>query len=93
MPKDTVIVTTWPKVSFPNWEYTVLSQVQTLIGHFLLGKIDRNNFFAPDEKIKCYITHIKQNEDKYHKRKENMERLYRGKKKRRHCTLEVSITT
>jgi hypothetical protein len=47
MSKDVVIVSSWPTGGlagmFKNWEYVVLSRVQTLSGLYLVKPIDMEN--------------------------------------------------
>jgi hypothetical protein len=54
-----VIISTWPKlknnICFRTWEYTVLSQVQTIKGLFLFQKIDIEHLFKPTEELIQFI--------------------------------------
>ncbi len=53
MSKDVIIVTSWPTASmFRNWEYVVLSCVQTLSGLYLVKPIDIDKSFKPSDKLK-----------------------------------------
>ncbi len=48
MPKDVIIVASWPTASiFRNWVYVVLSHVQTLSGLYLVKPIDIDKSFKP----------------------------------------------
>ena len=40
---------------FKNWEYVVLSQVQTLSGLYLVKPIDMEKSFKPSEELRSYI--------------------------------------
>jgi hypothetical protein len=52
MSKDVNIVTSWPNASmFKNWEYVVLSCVQTLSGLYLVKPIDIDKTFKPSDKL------------------------------------------
>jgi len=63
MSKDVIIVASWPTTSiFRNWEYVVLSRVQTLSGLYLIKPIDIHKSFQPSEELKRYITYAKQKE-------------------------------
>ena len=58
MSKDIVIITSWPSGGlFRNWEYTVLSRVQTFKGLYLyLSKdISLDRSFAPSEELSAYF--------------------------------------
>jgi hypothetical protein len=53
MSKDVIIVASWPTASmFRNWEYVVLSSVQTLSGLYLVEPIDIDKSFEPSDKLK-----------------------------------------
>jgi hypothetical protein len=49
MPKDGIIVTTWPteglEAMFKNWEYVILSRECKLIGLYLVEPIDMEKLF------------------------------------------------
>ena len=63
MSKDVIIVASWPtKSMFRNWEYVVLSHVQTLSGLYLIKPIDINKSFQPSDELKRYIKHAKEKE-------------------------------
>jgi hypothetical protein len=47
---------------FRNWEYVVLSHVQTLSGLYLVKPIDIDKSFEPSGKLKKYIKHVKEKE-------------------------------
>ncbi len=44
---------------FKNWEYVVLSRVQTLSDLYLVKPIDIDESFEPSEELKKYINHAK----------------------------------
>jgi hypothetical protein len=53
MSKDVIIVTSWPTASmFRNWEYVVLSRVQTLSGLYLVKPINIDESFEPSDELK-----------------------------------------
>jgi hypothetical protein len=61
MSKDIIIVASWPtKSMFKNWEYVVLSHVQTLSGLYHVKPIDINKSFEPSDELKRYIKHAKE---------------------------------
>jgi hypothetical protein len=63
MSKDAIIVASWPTASmFRNWEYVVLSHVQTLSGFYLVKPIDIDKSFEPSDELKKYIKHAKEKE-------------------------------
>jgi hypothetical protein len=63
MSKDVIIVASWPTASmFRNWEYVVLSRIQTLSGLYLVKPIDIDKSFEPSEELKKYIKHAKEKE-------------------------------
>jgi hypothetical protein len=63
MSKDVISVASWPTASmFRNWEYVVLSHVQTLSGLYLVKTIDIDKSFEPSDKLKKYIKHSKEKE-------------------------------
>ncbi len=65
MSKDVIIVASWPTASmFRNWEYVVLSHVQTLSGLYLVKPIDIDKSFKPSDKLKKYIQHAKEKDTK-----------------------------
>jgi hypothetical protein len=47
---------------FKNWEYVVLSRVQTLAGIYLVKPIDINKSFKQSDELKRYIKHAKEKE-------------------------------
>jgi hypothetical protein len=47
---------------FRNWEYVVLSRVQTLSGLYLIKPIDINKSFQSSDELKRYIKHAKEKE-------------------------------
>jgi hypothetical protein len=60
MSKDIIIVASWPtKSMFRNWEYVVLSRVQTLSSLYLVKPIDIIKSFKPSDELKRYIKHAK----------------------------------
>jgi hypothetical protein len=46
---------------FRNWEYVVLSRIQTLSGLYLIKPIDIDKSFKPSD-VKKYIKHAKEKE-------------------------------
>jgi hypothetical protein len=63
MSKDVIIVASWPTASmFRNWEYVVLSRVQTLSGRYLFKPIDIDESSKPSDELKKYINHAKEKE-------------------------------
>jgi hypothetical protein len=63
MSKNVIIVASWPTASmFRNWEYVVLSRVQTLSGLYLVQPIDIDKSFEPSDELKKYIKHAKEKE-------------------------------
>jgi hypothetical protein len=61
MSKDVIIVASWPTASmFRNWEYVVLSHVQTLSGLYLVKPNDIDKSFEPSDELKKYIKHEKE---------------------------------
>ncbi len=63
MSKDVIIVASWPaKSMFKNWEYVVLSRVQTLSGLYLVKSIEINKSFEPSDELKRYIKHAREKE-------------------------------
>jgi hypothetical protein len=61
MSKDVIIVASLPTASMfrKNWEYAVLSHVQTLSGLYFVKPIDIHKSFEPSEELKKYIKHAK----------------------------------
>ncbi len=63
MSKDAIIVSSWPTGSlaavFKNWEYVVLSCVQTLSGLYLAKPIDMDKSFQPSPQITSYMDKIR----------------------------------
>ena len=63
MSKDVIVVASWPtKSMFKNWEYVVLSHVQTLAGLYLVEPIDIDiiKSFEPSDELKRYIKPAKE---------------------------------
>jgi hypothetical protein len=63
MSKDAVIVSSWPTrglvAMFKNWEYVVLSHVQTLSGLYLVKPIDMDKSFQPSPQLTSYMDKIR----------------------------------
>jgi len=63
MSKDAIIVSSWPTGSlaamFKNWEYVVLSRVQTLSGLYLVKPIDMDKSFQPSPQLTSYMDKIR----------------------------------
>ncbi len=63
MSKDAIIVLSWPTGSlaamFKNWEYVVLSCVQTLSGLYLVKSIDMDKSFQPSPQLTSYMNKIR----------------------------------
>ena len=66
MLKDVLIVSSWLTgglaAMFNNWEYVVLSQVQTLSGLYLVKPIDIEKSFKPSEERRSYIDSARKRE-------------------------------
>ncbi len=63
MSKDVITVASWRTASmFRNWEYVVLSHVQTLSGLYIVKPIDIDESFEPSDKLKQYIKYAKEKE-------------------------------
>jgi hypothetical protein len=66
MSKDVVIVSSWPTGGltgmFKNWDYVVLSRVQTLSGLYLVKPIDTEKSFKPSDELRSYIDSARQKE-------------------------------
>jgi hypothetical protein len=63
MSKDVIIDALWPTASMcRNWEYVVLSHVQTLSGLHLVKPIDIDKSFKPLDELKKYIKPAKEKE-------------------------------
>ena len=66
MSKDLLIVSSWPTgglaAMFKNWEYVVLSRVQTLSGLYLVKPIDMEKSFKPSEELRSYIDNARKKE-------------------------------
>jgi hypothetical protein len=63
MSEDVIIVASWPtKSMFKNWEYVVLSRVQTLSGLYLVKSIDIDKSFEPRDEPKRCIKYAKEKE-------------------------------
>jgi len=64
--KDVIIITSWPTggltAMFKNWEYVVLSWVQTLSGLYLIQPINMEKSFKPSEELKRYMDYARQKE-------------------------------
>jgi hypothetical protein len=67
MSKDAIIVSSWPTGSlaamFKNWEYVVLSHVQTLSGLYLVKPIDMYKSFQPSPQLTSYMDKIRKFEE------------------------------
>jgi hypothetical protein len=61
--KDAIIVSSWLTRglagTFKNWEYVVLSCVQTLSGLYLVKPIDMDKSFQPSPQLTSYIDKIR----------------------------------
>ena len=55
MSKDVVIITSWPRGFFKNWEYVVLSRVRTHEGLYLFQKICMDKDFSPSEELSLFF--------------------------------------
>ena len=54
--KDVIIISSWPKGNlFKNWEYVVLSRVQTLEGLYLLEPISLTKSFKATQELIRYL--------------------------------------
>jgi hypothetical protein len=66
MSKQLLIVSSWPTgglaAMFKNWEYVVLSQVQTLSGLYLVKPIDMEKSFKPSKEQRSYIESARKKE-------------------------------
>ena len=66
MSKDVLIVLSWTTeglaAMFKNWEYVVLSRVQTLSGLYLVKPIDMEKSFKPSEELRSYIDNARKKE-------------------------------
>ena len=64
--KDVIIIMSWPTgglaAMFKNWEYVVLSRVQTLSGLYLIQPIDMDKSFKPSEELKKYMEYARRKE-------------------------------
>ena len=64
--KDVIIITSWPTgglaAMLKNWEYVVLSRVQTLSGLYLIQPINMEKSFKPSEELKRYMDYARQKE-------------------------------
>ena len=63
MSKDAIIVSSWPTgglaAMFKNWEYVVLSCVQTLSGLYLVKPIDMDKSFQPSPQLTLFMDKIR----------------------------------
>ncbi len=63
MSKDAIIVSSWPTGSlaamFKNWEYVILSRVQTLSGLYFIKPIDMDKSFQPSPQLPSYMDKIR----------------------------------
>ncbi len=63
MSKDAIIVSSWPTgglaAMFKNWEYGILSHVQTLSGLYLVKPIDMDKSFQPSPQLTSYMDKIR----------------------------------
>jgi hypothetical protein len=68
MSKDVIVVMSWPTggltAMFKNWdwEYVILSRVQTLSGLYLVEPIDTEKSFKPSPELKKYIENARRKE-------------------------------
>ena len=66
MSKDLLIVSSWPTgglaAMFKNWEYVVLSRVQTLSGLYLVKPIDMEKSFKLSKELRSYIESARKKE-------------------------------
>ncbi len=81
MSKDAIIVSSWPTGSlatmFKNWEYVVLSHVQTLSGLYLVEPIDMDNSFQPSPQLTSFMDKIRTYEkDMLEKRQEAITKTF-----------------
>jgi hypothetical protein len=61
---DKIIITGWGLSFMRNWEYTVLSQVKTRAGLFLLEELDVNKSYGASEQFRRFIQRLKKIEDR-----------------------------
>jgi hypothetical protein len=47
---------------FKNWEYVVLSRMQTLSGLYLVKPIDMEKSFKPSKELRSYIESVRKKE-------------------------------
>jgi hypothetical protein len=63
MSKDAIIVSSWPTGGLAamskNWEYVILSCVQTLSGLYLVKPIDMDKSFPPLPQLTSYMDKIR----------------------------------
>jgi hypothetical protein len=63
MSKDAIIVSSWPTgnlaAMFKNWEYVVLSRVQTLSGLYLITPNGMDKSFQPSPQLTSYMDKIR----------------------------------
>ena len=63
MSKDAIIVLSWPTGNlasmFKNWEFVVLSLVQTLSELYLVTPIDMDKSFQPSPQLTSYMDKIR----------------------------------
>ena len=77
MSKDVIIITSWPRGGlFRNWEYTVLSRVQTLNGLYMINEIDMNKLFKPSTELAADFKRARTMETKYLNRRTNAIRQF-----------------
>jgi hypothetical protein len=66
MSKELLIVSSWPSsglaAMFKNWEYVVLSRVQTLSGLYLVKPIDMEKSFKLSKELRSYIESARKKE-------------------------------
>jgi len=62
MSKDVVIITSWPRGFFKNWEYVVLSRVRTHEGLYLFQKICMDKDFSPSEELSLFFKRARSKE-------------------------------
>jgi hypothetical protein len=80
MSKDAVIVSSWPTgglaAMFKNWEYVVLSYVQTLSGLYLVKPIDMDKSLQPSPQLSSYMDKIRKLEKRLEKRQHAISTIF-----------------
>lgn len=65
--KDIVIMSSWPKlknnICFRNWEYVMLSRVQTIKGLFFFQPIEMEQSYKPTEEQIQFMKQAEQTEN------------------------------